>query len=154
MSDPLQSHGLQHTKLPCPSLSPWVCSNSYPLSQWCYPTISSSVTPFFSCPQSFPESGSFPMTRLFTSEWSRQNVYRTSVVAQWIRICLSMQETQVWSLIWEDCTRKSNSVTIAEPLLCNLCSAAREATTVWSPHTTRKSRPCLLQLEKAQSSQI
>ena len=53
------THELQHSRLLCPSLSPWVCSNSYPLSQWCHPTISSSVTPFSSCPQSFPASGSF-----------------------------------------------------------------------------------------------
>ena len=57
----------EHAMLPCPPLSPWVCSNSGPLSQWCHPTISSSVSPFFSCPQSFPASGSFPMSRLFTS---------------------------------------------------------------------------------------
>ena len=53
MSDSLWPHGLQHTRLPCPSLSPGVCSNSCPLSRWCHPTISSSITPF-SCPQSFP----------------------------------------------------------------------------------------------------
>ena len=53
-------------RLPWPSLSPWVCSNSCPLSQWCHATISSSVAPF-SCPQSFPEPESFPMSRLFTS---------------------------------------------------------------------------------------
>jgi len=47
-------HGLQHARLPCPSLSPTVCSNTYPLSQWCYPTISSSAAPFSSCPQPFP----------------------------------------------------------------------------------------------------
>ena len=64
----LQPHGLQHTRLPCPSLSPRVCSNSYPLSQWCYPTILSSITLLFSCPQSFPGSGSFPMSQLFTSD--------------------------------------------------------------------------------------
>ena len=63
----LRPHGLQHTRLPCPSPSPGVCSNSYALSQWCHPTISSSATPFSSCPQSFPESGSFPMSRLLTS---------------------------------------------------------------------------------------
>ena len=55
-SDSLQSHGLQHTRLPYPSLSPRVCSNSCPLSQWCHSTISSSVAPFSSCPQSFPAS--------------------------------------------------------------------------------------------------
>ena len=63
----LQPHGQQHTRLPCPSLSLRVCSNSCPLSQWCHPTISSSVIPFSSCPQSFLALGSFPMRRLFVS---------------------------------------------------------------------------------------
>ena len=62
----LQPHGLQHTKLPCPSLSPRV-SNSCPLSRWCHPTISSSTTFFSFCLQSFPASGSFPMSQLFAS---------------------------------------------------------------------------------------
>ena len=65
MSDSLWPHGLQHASLPCSSLSPRVCSNSYPLSQWYHPTISSSVIPFSSCSQSFPASGSFPVNRLF-----------------------------------------------------------------------------------------
>ena len=67
MPDSLQPHGLHHTKLPCPLLSPRVCSNSCPLSQWCHPTISSSVTLFSFSPQSFLASGSFPVTRLFVS---------------------------------------------------------------------------------------
>ena len=54
-------------RLPCPSLSPWVCSNSCPLSHWCHPTISPSTTAAFFCFQSFPASGSFPMSWLFTS---------------------------------------------------------------------------------------
>ena len=54
-------------RLPCPSLSPGACSNSYPLSRWCHPTISSSVVPFSSCLQSFPASGSFPMNLLFAA---------------------------------------------------------------------------------------
>ena len=58
----LQPHGLWLVWLLCSSLSPRVCSNSCPLSQWCRPTISSSVIPFSSCPQSFPASGSFPMS--------------------------------------------------------------------------------------------
>ena len=58
---------LQHIRLPCASLSPRACSNSCPLNQWCYPTISSSVAPFSSCLQSFPASVSFPMSRFFTS---------------------------------------------------------------------------------------
>ena len=58
MSHSLQPHGLPHARLPCPSLSPRVCSNSCALSQWCHSTISSCVIPF-SCPQSFPASKSF-----------------------------------------------------------------------------------------------
>ena len=67
MSDSSRPHRLQHARLPCPSPSPRVCSNSYPLSRWCHPTISSSVVPFSSCLQSFPVSGSFLMSQLFTS---------------------------------------------------------------------------------------
>ena len=67
MSDFLQHHGLQHARLPCPSPSPRVRSNSCPPSQWCCPTISSSVVLFFSCLQSCPASGSFPMSQLFSS---------------------------------------------------------------------------------------
>ena len=67
MSDSLWTHGLQHARPPCPSPTPRACSNSCPLSQWCRPTISSSVIPFSSCPQSFPASESFPMSQLFTS---------------------------------------------------------------------------------------
>ena len=63
----LRPHGPQHVRLPCPSPSPGVCSNLCPLSQWCHPTISSSVTLFSSCLQSFPASGSFPMSQLFPS---------------------------------------------------------------------------------------
>ena len=63
----LRPHGLQHARLPCPPLSPGVCSNSCLLSQWWYPTISSSIAPFSSCLQSFPASGSFPMSQLFAS---------------------------------------------------------------------------------------
>ena len=66
VSNSLRLHGLQHAMLPCPSLSPGVCSNSCPLSQWCHPTISSSVIPF-SCLQFFPGSGSFLMSQFFVS---------------------------------------------------------------------------------------
>ena len=68
MSDSLRPHRLQHVRLPCPSLPPGVCSNSCLLSWWCHPTISSSVVPFSSCLQSFPASGSFPMSPFFTSD--------------------------------------------------------------------------------------
>ena len=67
VSDSLKPHGLQHARLPCPSPTPRVCSNSCPSSRWCHPTISSSVIPFSSHFQSFPASGSFPMSQFFTS---------------------------------------------------------------------------------------
>ena len=67
MSNSLWPRGLQHSRLSYSSLSPGVCSNSRPLSRWCHPTISSSVAPFSSCPQSSPASGSFPVSQLFTS---------------------------------------------------------------------------------------
>ena len=67
MSNSFQPHGLQHARLPCPSLTPGACSNSCPSSWWCHPTISSSVIPFSSCLQSFPASGSFPMSQFFKS---------------------------------------------------------------------------------------
>ena len=66
-SDPLQPHGLQHAMLPCPSPTPGAYSNSCPLSRWWHPTISSSVVPFSSHLQSFPASGSLPMSHCFTS---------------------------------------------------------------------------------------
>ena len=66
VSNTLWPHGLQHARPPCPSPTPRVYSNSYPLCQWCHPTISSSVVPF-SCVQSFPASGSFPVSQFFAS---------------------------------------------------------------------------------------
>ena len=66
VSDSLWPHGLQHSRFPCPSPAPEACSNSCPSSWWCHPTISSSIISF-SCLQSFPASGSFPMSWLFAS---------------------------------------------------------------------------------------
>ena len=67
MSDSLRPHELQHARPPCPSPTPRVHPNSCPLTQWCHPTISSSVVPFSSCSQFFPASGSFQMSQLFAS---------------------------------------------------------------------------------------
>ena len=67
MSDFLWPHELQHSRPPCPTPTPRAHPNSCPLSQWCHPTVSSSVVPFSSSPQSYPASGSFPMSQLFTS---------------------------------------------------------------------------------------
>ena len=89
----LPPYKLQHTRLLCPSLFLGVCSNSCPLSQWC-PTISSSVSPFSSCPQSFPTSGSFPVSQLFASKYwsfsfsicppSDYSVFRVDFLWDWL----------------------------------------------------------------------
>ena len=67
VSDSLRSHESQHARPPCPSPTPGVHPNSSPVSQWCHPTISSSVIPFSPCPQSFPVSASFQMSSFFAS---------------------------------------------------------------------------------------
>ena len=74
VSNTLQLHGPQHTRPPCPSPTSGVYSNSCPSSWWCHPTISSSVGPFSSCPQSFSASGSFPMSQFFASGGQRIGV--------------------------------------------------------------------------------
>ena len=72
LCNPMDLMQVQHAKLPCPSPSPVVCPSSCPMNQWCHPTISSSVVPFSSCPQSLPASESFPMSQLFT--WGGQSI--------------------------------------------------------------------------------
>jgi len=74
----LQPHGLQHSGPPCPSPTPRAYSNSCPLSQWCHPTISSSVVPFSSHLQSFPASGSFPMSQLTENSRTLFGLKKTS----------------------------------------------------------------------------
>ena len=80
VSDSLPPHGLQHARLPCPSPTPGAYSNSCPLSRWCHPTISSSVVPFSSCPQSFPASGSFQMSQFFASSGQTIGVSGSTLV--------------------------------------------------------------------------
>ena len=89
VSDSLWPHESQHARPLCPSPTPGVYSNSCPLSQWCHPTISSSVIPFFSCPQSFPASGSFPMSQFFASGGQRIGVSASTSVLP--------MNTQDWS---------------------------------------------------------
>ena len=89
MSDSLLPHGLQHASPPCPSPTPEVYSNSCSLNQWCHPTISFSVIPFYSCLQSFPTTGSFQMSQLFASGSQHIGVSASTSV-------LSMN-TQDWS---------------------------------------------------------
>ena len=92
VSDSLRPHWLQHARLPCPSPSPRACSDSCQLSWWCHPTILSSVVSFSSCPQSFPASGSFPMSQHFTSGCQSIGVSALALVL-W-------KNTQDWSLEW------------------------------------------------------
>ena len=95
VSDSLQPHGLQHARPPCPSPTPGIYSNSWPLSQWCHPAISSSIVPFSSCPQSLPASGSFPVSQLFA--WGGQSIgVSASALALPMNIALPMN-SQDWS---------------------------------------------------------
>ena len=80
MSDSLWPHGLQHARPPYPSSTLGTCSNSRPLSQWCHPTISSSIIPFSSHLQSFPKSGSFHMSQLFASGGQSTGVSASALV--------------------------------------------------------------------------
>ena len=91
VSDSLPPHELQLARPPCPSPTPGVHSDSRPSSRWCHPTISSSVVPFSSCPQSFPASGSFPMSQLFAWGQSIGVSASTSVLPM---------NTQDWSPLW------------------------------------------------------
>ena len=89
VSDSLRSHETQQARPPCPSLTPRVYPNSCPLSQWCHPTISSSVVPFSSCPQSFSASKSFQMSQFFTSGGQSSGVSASTSVLP--------MNTQDWS---------------------------------------------------------
>ena len=80
MSNSFWPQELQYTRLSCPSLSPWVCLDSRPLSRWCYPIISSSVAPFSFCLQSFPASGSYPMNQRFVSGGQRIGISASASV--------------------------------------------------------------------------
>ena len=84
VSDGLWPHGLQYTRPPCPSPTPGACSNSRPSSQWCHAAISSSVVSFSSCLQSFPASGSFPVSQLFASGGQSIGVSASASAFQWI----------------------------------------------------------------------
>ena len=120
MSSSLQPYGLQHTRLSCPSLSPRVCSNSRPLRWWCHPTISSSVVPFSSCPQSFPASGSFPMSQFFSSggqsvefqlqHQSFQWIFRTDLLYHW--------------LVWSPCSPRDSQESSPTPQFKSINSLA------------------------------
>ena len=118
VSDYLPSHGLQHIRFPCPSLSPWVCSSSYPLGQWCHPTILSSAIPFFFCPQSFPGSGSFPVSWLFLSGGQSIGVSASaSVLPMNIQGWFPLGLTGLISLLSKGLSRVSSSASLKTSVL-------------------------------------
>ena len=90
------THGLQHARLPCPSLSPRVCANSWPLNWWCHSTISSSVSPF----SSHPQSRSFPVSQLFTSGGQSVGTSALALVLPRISIILKVSEVKSLSRVW------------------------------------------------------
>ena len=92
MSNSLWPHGLQHPRPPCPSPTPRAYSDSHPSSRWWHPTISSSVVPFSSCPQSFPASGSFPVSQFFASGGQSIGVSASASV-----LPVNIQDWLVWS---------------------------------------------------------
>ena len=109
----LWSHGLQHTRLPCPSPFPGACSNSRPLSRQCHSTISSSVVPFSSCLQSFPASGSFLMSQLFASGGQSIGASASaSVLPMNIQGWFPLGFTGLISLLSKGLSRVSSSTTV------------------------------------------
>ena len=107
MSDSLRPHGLQHTRLSCSSPTPGAYSNSCPLSRWCHPTISSSVVPFSSSLQSFPASGSFLMSQLFSSGGKSIGVLASSVFPMNIQDWFSLGWTGWVSMLSKDSQESS-----------------------------------------------
>ena len=101
VSDSLQPLELQHARTPCPSPIPEVHSNSHPSSQWCHPSISSSVIPFSSCPQFLPASESFPVSQLFT--WGYQSIGASALAS------VLPMNTQDWSPLEWTCWISSQS---------------------------------------------
>ena len=113
MSDSLQSHGLQHARLPCPSPTPRACSNSCLSSWWYHPTISSSVIPFSSCLQSFSASGSFPLSWLSVSAGQSIGASASaSVILMNIQGCFPLGLTGLISLQSKRSSRVFSNTTI------------------------------------------
>ena len=113
MSDSLRPHKLQHTRLPCPSQSPGLCSNSYPLTRWCHPTILSSVVPFSSCRQSLPGLRSFPVSWLFASGGQRTGAsVLASVLPMNNQAWFPLGLTGLISLLSKELSRVFSSTTV------------------------------------------
>ena len=111
MSNSLWPNGLQYSRLPCPSLSSWVCTNSCPLSQWCHPAISSPVVPSFFCPQFFPASGIFSLSWLLASG-SQSTGTSESVLPVNIQGWFPLGLTGLISLLFKGLSRVFSSTTV------------------------------------------
>ena len=119
MSNSLWPNGLHHARLPCPSLSPRICSNSCPLSQWCHPTMSSFVTPFSSCPQSFPASGSFAESQVLATDSQSIGVLASpSVLPMNIQGWFPLGLTGMLSLLCKGLWRVFSSTTVWKHQFC------------------------------------
>ena len=119
VSDSLWLHGLQLARPPCPSPSPGACSNSCPLSQWCHSTISSSVIPF-SCLQSFPTSGSFPVSQFFASCGERIETWASaSILPTNIQDWFPLRLTGLISLLSKGLSRVFSNTTVQKHQFLN-----------------------------------
>ena len=153
VSDSLRPHGLQHTRPPCPSPTPGACSNSCPSSQWCHPSISSSVVPFSSHLQSFPALGSFQMNQFFASGGqsfsffvSPSNEY--SVLISWFDLLavqgtrkslLQHHSSKVYRInrsLFFSCEKKSKQWEHPETCVGSHCTVSRPAAFMesWDTH--------------------
>ena len=129
-SDSLRPHGLQNARLPCPTPTPGACSSSCPLSQWCHSSISSSVIPFSSCPQSFLVSGSFPVSQFFSS--GHQSIGVSALVS------VLPMSTQDWSpldgLVWSPCSPRDSQESSPTPQFKSINSQCSAFFTVQLSH--------------------
>ena len=119
MSDSLWLHRLQQARLPCPSPTPGAYPNSCPLSQWCYPTNSSSVVPFSFCLESFPASGSFPMSQLFTTGGQSIGASASASV-----LPINIQDWFPLGLVWSPCCPRGSLESSLTPQFKGISSSA------------------------------
>ena len=132
MSDSLWPHGLHNGRIPCPSPTPRAYSNSCPSSQWCHPTISSSVTPFSSCLQSFPASGFFPMSQFFTSHGQSIGASASaSVLSMNIQDWLPLAMTGWISLQCTGLQHHSSKASILQPSAFFMIQFSHSYMTTW-----------------------
>ena len=134
----LRLHGLQHVRFPCPSPA---CSNSCPSSRWCHPAISSSVVPFSSCLQSFPASGSSPMSQFFTSDGRSIGASALTSIIPWIFRTDFLQD---W-LVWSPCSPRDSQESSLTPQFKSINSLVLSflySPTLTSIHDYWKNRSC------------